>query len=111
MELEFAPDRWHIDFMAAEIELILSDPQNSQLRIRSSIFYTLRKSPIAARYFDCLKAAERLPIWEPDRFYNFPGDYRNEVWIKARLQESIDMINAHSPGRIKTRARLPIQPR
>lgn len=79
------------------IEVILH--KNESPGERLSIFFNLHTTPIAQKYFEILKVScdRNDPIYEPERTYNFPGDTRDNAWIAKRLNECIDIINAHSP--------------
>ena len=74
-----------------------------------SVFWNLKSSPIAERYFKSLQiAATTRYIYRRDRFYNFPNEYWTQVRIVEKLNESIDLINRHSPGLIPDRAAVPM---
>ncbi len=72
-----------------------------------SLFFKPLTTEIAAEYILALSLYSGAvdAILEPDRTYNFPGDRRGRAWIAKQLNHCIDVINSHSPGLIKHRAK------
>jgi hypothetical protein len=86
------------------IELTLRDPDDDGKQI--SIFFRMRETPIARKYFEALRNTNQTgaELYERDRFHHFPGTKRDRNWLATELNRCIDIINAHEPGTIKERA-------
>lgn len=69
--------------------------------------WIVRSSPIAQKYFGCLKiAAAKNYMYRRDRFYSFPKSYYTEKRIVENLNRCVDLINSYVSDLIPDRAFL-----
>jgi len=80
-------------FSGKVIEVVLANPQSLEDQI--SLFYKLYAKPISDKYFFSIKEMEErnVPLIDRDRFYHFPGCYKNKKWVEENINLCIRLIN------------------
>jgi hypothetical protein len=86
----------------AVIEFVLAKPEDLDREL--ALFFALRNTPIAHKYFAALVEAQMLTIKSPDRIHNFPNTRFDRHTISDQINQCVDAINRYAPGLMPLRA-------
>lgn len=80
---------------------------HEDLKDHLQLTWTLRKTPLALKYFKALQIATKIgTMYRQDRCYNFPHCYYTEERIVERLNAAIALINEKHPELIPEQAHV-----